>query len=92
MINDILVSEEDYLNMMKESQEYKDASDTEKEYMVEQWKMEYEDYVNARKSGAWWEHYDLFDYGTGKKTSYPKKGGNENNGDPTITEIKGWHV
>ena len=81
-INGVLMTEDEFIAYMKESQDYINASDTDKEIMEQDWKWAYQDYVSAYLTGAAWDHSDEFNqYGTaansgngngsGKKTDVP---------------------
>ena len=82
-INGVLMTEDEFIAYMKESQDYINASDTDKEIMEQDWKWAYQDYVSAYLTGAAWDHSDEFNqYGTaansgngngsGKKTDVPQ--------------------
>ena len=59
-IDGILATKESYLAYMMQSQDFINASDTNKLVMLYDWSKAYDDYLNARKTGAYWEHDDLF--------------------------------
>lgn len=64
-IDEVLVSRDEFLSTMKESQDYQIASTAQRALMEMQWEDEYDAYVNAHKTGADWSHDDDFDdYGT----------------------------
>jgi hypothetical protein len=60
-IDEILVSRDEFLSTMKESQDYQIASQAQQALMEMQWEDEYDAYVNAHKTGADWSHDDNFD-------------------------------
>lgn len=59
-INEILSSKDSFLQFMMGSDEYINASETEKASMVYEWSEAYDDYIAALKTGATYEHSDDF--------------------------------
>ncbi len=72
-INKILGSKKSYINYMKGSSEYKNASKTEQKEMEYQWGLQYDNYTAALKTGSKYSHSDDWASGEGKKDG--KKGG-----------------
>ena len=73
-VDEILSSEDSFLEYMMQSQDFINASATDQEYMLEEWRMAYEAYLNAMKDYAEWFHEDEFDnVGTSSTSNNPSK-------------------
>lgn len=57
-INNILSTKDSFLEYMKDSDEYKNASETDKESMQYKWGEAYEDWIAANKTDAEYSHSD----------------------------------
>lgn len=57
-INAILSDKDTFLNFMRESDEYVNASETEKQSLIYEWEKLYDDYVKARLNGPVGSHSD----------------------------------
>lgn len=57
-VNEILSSKENFIGYMKQSDEYKNASEDENKQLLYQWETAYDDWLNAQKTGATWSHED----------------------------------
>ena len=57
-VNAILSDKDTFLNFMRESDEYVNASETEKQSLIYEWEKLYDDYVKARLNGPVGSHSD----------------------------------
>ena len=57
-VNAILSNKDTFLNFMRESDEYVNASETEKQSLIYEWEKLYDDYVKARLNGPVGSHSD----------------------------------
>ncbi len=85
-INKVLGSKKSYINYMKDSSEYKNASKTEREEMVYQWGLQYDNYTAALKTGSKYSHSDDWANDEGKKDD--KKGGSGSGGGGDLAESR----
>ncbi len=85
-INAILSSETSFIEYMKQSEDYKNASEMDKQYMVVEWEDMYRAYLEAFKEGATYFHDDnwLLTSGTGAGGS--GSGGGNHNADEGTSE------
>ena len=74
-INEILTGKQTWLEYMKQSQEYIDASEDERKTMLIEWGEMYDNYVAAHLTGATYSHTDEQLAGTGTSGSGGGSGG-----------------
>lgn len=79
-INDILTGKQTWLEYMKQSQEYIDASEDERKTMLIEWGEMYDNYVAAHLTGATYSHTDEQLAGTGTSGSGGGSGGGGGSG------------
>lgn len=80
-VYEILQSRDSYLEFLKGSQDYINASDTDQAAMEYEWGKAYDDWINSLKTGAFWEHFDEWMDGLGS-TSNSSSGGSGNKKNP----------